>query len=115
MVDTLAMTLSWVRDGKLAKRPMFICAHGAGAPYTSPFMEHVAKGLAERGLCVVRFHFPYMEEAQRTGKKKAPDRAPVCLSAWRAMLDIAVKMRGHGPISIGGKSMGGRMASMLLA
>jgi predicted alpha/beta-hydrolase family hydrolase len=107
--------VSYVRDGKLAGRPLFVCAHGAGAPYTSPFMVHVAKELAARDVCVVRFHFPYMEEAQRTGKRKPPDPQRRLLATWRVVLDAVAKMRGHGPISIGGKSMGGRMASMLLA
>src|SRR5690606_17709795 len=89
--------------------------HGAGAPYTSPFMATAAKGLVDRGLCVVRFHFPYMEAAQRAGTKKPPDPAKRLLATWRAVIDRALTMRGHGPIVIGGKSMGGRMASMLLA
>lgn len=107
--------ISWVRDGTLAGRPLVILAHGAGAPYTSPFMEETARGLVDRGLCVVRFHFPYMEAVQRTGAKKPPDPAKRLLATWRAMIDRALAMRGHGPIVIGGKSMGGRMASMLLA
>jgi predicted alpha/beta-hydrolase family hydrolase len=108
-------TISFVRDGALSGRPLFVCAHGAGAPYTSPFMAHVAKQLAARGICVVRFHFPYMEDAARTGTRKPPDRAPLLLSTWRAIISTASKMRGHGPLAIGGKSMGGRIASMLLA
>ena len=107
--------ISFVRDGVLAARPLFLFAHGAGAPYTSPFMVFVAKELVRREICVVRFHFPYMEAAQRTKTKKAPDPAARCIQTWRAMIAAAKKMRGHGPISIGGKSMGGRMASMLLA
>ncbi len=96
-------------------RPLLILAHGAGAPYTSPFMATAASGLVQRGLCVVRFHFPYMEAAQRSGTKKPPDPAKRLLATWRAVIDRALALRGHGPLSIGGKSMGGRMASMLLA
>jgi predicted alpha/beta-hydrolase family hydrolase len=107
--------MDFVRDGKLSGRPLLLLAHGAGAPYTSPFMMHVAKELVARDVCVVRFHFPYMEIAERTGKRKPPDKAARCIEAWREMITIGKKMRGHGPISIGGKSMGGRMASMLLA
>lgn len=107
--------ISWVRDGAIAKRPLVLLAHGAGAPYTSPFMAETARGLAERGLCVVRFHFPYMEAAERTGSKKPPDPQKRLLATWRAMIDVALKMRGHGPLVLAGKSMGGRMASMLLA
>ncbi|WP_127130998.1 alpha/beta family hydrolase [Georgenia sp. SYP-B2076] len=107
--------VSWRRDGALAGRPLLVLAHGAGAPYTSPFMELAAQGLVGRGLCVVRFHFPSMEEAQRTGRRRPPDPAARMLTTWRAMVDCALAMRRHGPLVIGGKSMGGRMASMLLA
>ena len=98
-------TISFVRDGKLANRPLFVCAHGAGAPYTSPFMVHVAKELAARDVCVVRFHVPYMEEAPRTGKKKPPDPQKRLLATWRAMHDAAhcrdgrphaARWRSHG-------------------
>lgn len=102
--------IDFVRDGKLAGRPLFLFAHGAGAPYTSAFMAHVAKELVRRDLCVVRFHFPYMAE-----KRKRPDPAARCIETWREMIARAKKMRGRGPIAIGGKSFGGRMASMLLA
>lgn len=107
--------VSWVRDGAIAGRPLLLLAHGAGAPYTSPFMAETAKGLARRGLCVVRFHFPYMEAAQRAGTKKPPDPQKRLLATWRAMIDRALALRGHGPLVLAGKSMGGRMASMLLA
>ena len=74
------------------------------------FMNVVARGLAERGIRVARFEFPYMA-ARRKGKKTgAPDREPVLLDAWRQ----AIEQLGGGPsVSIGGKSMGGRMASMV--
>ncbi|NUP10485.1 MAG: hypothetical protein HOW73_30925 [Polyangiaceae bacterium] len=110
-----AETPRLVRDGTLSKRPLLILAHGAGAPLTSPFMDGAAKGLAARGLCVLRFHFPYMELSQTTGARSPPDSAKRLLATWRAVLDAAIKLRNHGPIVIGGKSMGGRMASMLLA
>lgn len=107
--------VSWVRDGALRGRPLVVLAHGAGAPYTHPFMVRAAEGLAARGCCVVRFHFPYMEAAQREGRRRGPDPQRRLLATWRAMLDRAVALRGRGPLVIGGKSMGGRMASMLLA
>src|SRR5690606_18290536 len=107
--------ITWVRDGAIPKRPLVLLAHGAGAPYTSPFMVAVARGLAARGLCVVRFHFPYMEAAQRAGTTKPPDPEKRLLATWRAMIDRALALRGHGPLVLAGKSMGGRMASLLLA
>ena len=106
---------SWVRDGTMSGRPLVLLAHGAGAPLDSPFMVGTAAGLVSRGLCVARFNFPYMETRVREGSRRPPDRAPRLLDAWRRMLDVATRWRGHGPVVLAGKSMGGRMASMLLA
>lgn len=113
--DVDGRRVRWMRTGPMKDRPLFVLAHGAGAPMTHPFLSHAAHGLVERDVCVVRFNFPYMELAVRTGKRRAPDRAPRLLSAWRSMLDVVETMRGRGPVVIGGKSMGGRMASMLAA
>ena len=81
-----------------------ILAHGAGGPMRSPFMRATAEGLAKAGIRAVRFDFPYM-----TAKKKVPDREPVLLDAWREV----IRKAGHGLLVIGGKSLGGRMASMI--
>ena len=107
--------VSWVRTGAMKGHPLFVFAHGAGAAMTHAFMEHTTNALVERGVCVVRFHFPYMELAVSTGKRRGPDPAARLLATWRAMLDRVKKMRTRGPVVIGGKSMGGRMASMLAA
>jgi len=85
-----------------------VLAHGAGAPMDSPFLEYVAAGLATRGLRVVRFEFPYMH-ARRADRRPPPDREPVLLDRWRAVL---AELDGRPPV-IGGKSLGGRMASLL--
>jgi len=85
-----------------------VLAHGAGAPMDSPFLEYVAAGLATRGLRVVRFEFPYMH-ARRADRRPPPDREPVLLDRWRAVL---AELGGRPPV-IGGKSLGGRMASLL--
>lgn len=84
-------------------------AHGAGAPMDTPFMTFFAEGLAKRGFRVARFEFPYMAARRKDGKKKPPDRQPVLLEAWRAVIDEI----GAGNLVIGGKSMGGRMASLI--
>lgn len=89
--------------------PTVVLAHGAGAPMDSPFMSSVAKGLAERGLRVARFEFPYMR-ARRTGGRRPPDREPVLRAAWKAVIE---ELGGAGRLVIGGKSMGGRMASLV--
>ncbi|KLN62920.1 alpha/beta fold hydrolase [Vibrio sp. VPAP30] len=90
--------------------PLFIFAHGAGAGMDHTFMEAVAKGLAEKGIQVVRFNFPYMVKRAEDGKKRPPDRAPKLLEAYQTVIEEHCKT---GAVVIGGKSMGGRMASLL--
>lgn len=85
-------------------------AHGAGAPMDSPFMQAIAKGVAARGFRVARFEFPYMAARRDGGRKKPPDRTDVLLAAWR---DAFATLCGGKPVAIGGKSLGGRMASMI--
>ncbi|MSO72008.1 MAG: alpha/beta hydrolase [Rhodospirillaceae bacterium] len=73
------------------------------------FMNFFAEGLAAQGYRIVRFEFPYMATRRETGKRRPPDRQPVLLETWRAVIsDI-----GAGRLVIGGKSMGGRMASLI--
>ncbi len=84
-------------------------AHGAGAPMDSPFMAAFAEGLAHAGFRAARFEFPYMTDRRQTGIKKPPNRAPVLLDAWRDVIEEI----GAGNLVIGGKSMGGRIASMV--
>lgn len=96
-------------DGPRRATTAVILAHGAGAPMDSDFMQYFAEHLSGRGVRVVRFEFPYMAERRRTGKKKPPDREPKLLDCWRQILtEVSAKTR-----IIGGKSMGGRMASLL--
>ena len=84
-------------------------AHGAGAGMDTEFMKAFAEGLARAGLCVVRFEFPYMAEGGRTGKRRPPDREVVLCETWRRVIAaLATKT-----LVIGGKSMGGRMASLI--
>lgn len=89
-----------------------ILAHGAGAGMDTPFMEAFATGLANRGFSVVRFNFPYMALRAEDGKKRPPDRAPKLLAAYEAAIEA---VRTDAPLIIGGKSMGGRIATMLAA
>lgn len=96
-------------DGEKGQ-PLFIFAHGAGAGMDHAFMEAVAKGLAKRGIQVVRFNFPYMVKRAEDGKKRPPDRAPKLLEAYDTLIQ---EFAADNPIVIGGKSMGGRMSSLL--
>ncbi len=89
--------------------PLIILAHGAGAPMDSPFMEQMTELLLQRDVAVARFEFPYMAERRETGKKRPPDGQKKLLDCWR---DVYETLRHRQPL-IGGKSMGGRMASIL--
>ena len=94
-----------------ASGTLLVLAHGAGAGQRHPFMVTIARGLAERGIDVVTFDFPYMRE-----KRRVPDKAPVLETAFRAAVAEARAAVGTGHrLLIGGKSMGGRMATHLAA
>jgi len=96
-------------DGPENAPVTIVLAHGAGAPMDSAFMVAFATGLTARGLRCVRFEFPYMAARRVDGKKRPPNRAPVLLETWRAVIEHL----GSENLVIGGKSMGGRMASMI--
>jgi uncharacterized protein len=90
---------------------LLVLAHGAGAGERHPFMVMMARGLAARGIDVVTFEFPYMRE-----KRRAPDKAPVLEAAFDEAIREARTMVGNSHrLFIGGKSMGGRMATHLAA
>lgn len=88
-----------------------LLAHGAGAPMDSPFMETMAAGLTGRGWRVQRFEFPYMAQRRLDGRRRLPDRLPKLLAAYRAEVTA---LQGQGPLVIGGKSLGGRVATLLV-
>jgi uncharacterized protein len=87
-----------------------VLAPGAGAGMTHPFMEGAASGLVEGGASVLRFNFPYVTQGRRS-----PDRPEVALATWSAALEQASRSGRGLPVVAGGKSYGGRMASMLAA
>ncbi|PTY38512.1 alpha/beta hydrolase [Saccharospirillum sp. MSK14-1] len=88
-----------------------VLAHGAGAAMDSDFMNQLAEGLGQEGIRVLRFEFPYMAQRRETGTKRPPDRAPKLLSHFQDVLSELDTPR----VFIGGKSMGGRMATLLAA
>lgn len=90
----------------------WLFAHGAGAPMDSAFMNAVAEGVAEAGITVKRFEFPYMVQRRLIGKKRPPDRAPLLKACF---LEAIEQLGGMSRCVIGGKSMGGRMASLVAA
>ncbi|MEQ8318942.1 MAG: dienelactone hydrolase family protein [Rhodospirillales bacterium] len=99
----------YIIDGP-RKAPLTLAlAHGAGAPMDSDWMNMVAAAVAEKGFRVVRFEFPYMAERRVTGKKKPPNPARILEATW---MEVIADL-GTDNLVIGGKSMGGRMASMV--
>jgi predicted alpha/beta-hydrolase family hydrolase len=99
-------------DGPTDASRTIALAHGAGAAMDSPFMDFFAHGLGKQGYRVVRFEFPYMASKRTTGKSRPPDREPVLRETWLKVVDVLA----HGSpdrLVIGGKSMGGRIASLV--
>ena len=96
-----------------APHHVVVLAPGAGAPATSPFLETIARRLSVRGCSVARFDFAYMRERLATGKRRPPPRAETLVDEYRHALDAVRRALPGLPIAIGGKSMGGRVASLL--
>ena len=94
-----------------SQSPVLVLAHGAGAGSAHPWMRRVARELAERGVSVITFDFPYVREGRRV-----PDRGPALEGAWAEAWTAAIQLARHDgrePTAFfaGGKSMGGRIAS----
>ena len=90
-----------------------LLGHGAGADQTSSFMVSFAHGLAVRGIETVTFNFPYTEQ-----RRRVPDRAPRLEACYRAAITASLSRRKRlpgGRLFIGGKSLGGRIASHVAA
>ena len=91
-----------------------LLAHGAMAPMDSPFLETISKELSARGLCVHRFEFSYMAGRRTGGKKRPPPRAENLVEEYHAAIDqVILGDTNARPLIIGGKSLGGRVASMI--
>ncbi len=84
-------------------------AHGAGAPMDTAFMTFFAEGLAKHGYRVARFEFPYMAARRKAGGRRPPDRQPILLETWQSVINSIDREK----LVVGGKSMGGRMATMI--
>lgn len=88
-----------------------LLAHGAGAGMETPFLTTMAEVLAARGLRVLRFEFGYMAKRKAGGKRRPPPKADTLVDEYRAAVASARERGVAGRIAIGGKSMGGRVAS----
>lgn len=104
------MTFKFLVSGPASPTARFICAHGAGAGMATPFLETMASLLAARGIATLRFEFAYMAARQGGGSRRPPPKAERLMEEYRDAVRGAPK---GVPLLIGGKSMGGRVASLV--
>jgi predicted alpha/beta-hydrolase family hydrolase len=97
-------------EGPEDARLTILLAHGAGAPMDSASMTAAAKALSATGFRVARFEFGYMAARRTSGDRKPPPRAETLNPEYKAAI---AELGAKGPLIIGGKSMGGRVASMI--
>jgi predicted alpha/beta-hydrolase family hydrolase len=102
--------VSAVVNGRDDAPVVLVLAHGAGADMHSDFMSFVADGVAAEGFCVCRFNFPYAEAGRRS-----PDKQAVLEATWRAAIERIGGIAAERPVVVGGKSVGGRIASHVVA
>jgi predicted alpha/beta-hydrolase family hydrolase len=101
--------MDFLKTGPDEAPAALVLAHGAGAPMDSPFMAAISDALAAEGVAVIRFEFAYMA-ARRTGARKPPPRAERLTGEY---VDAVLEIGAGRTLFIGGKSMGGRVASMV--
>jgi predicted alpha/beta-hydrolase family hydrolase len=104
------MATKFLIDGPARAKHTILLAHGAGGPMDTPTMTAAAKALAEAGFRVARFEFEYMANRRSAAGRKPPPRAEKLGPEYFAAIDA---LGAKGPLIIGGKSMGGRIASMI--
>lgn len=99
-----------LRDGPAEARATLVLAHGAGAAMDHPSMQRLATVIAAAWVRIVRFEFPYMAARRADGTRRPPDREPMLRRAW---LDVIDDLGDGERVAIGGRSMGGHIASMV--
>ena len=102
--------MEFLFDGDPAAHTTILLAHGAGAAMDTAWMTAVAGKLAERGLRVARFEFAYMAGRRSGGSRRPPPKVTLLAEEYRAAI---AALPGEGRLIIGGKSMGGRVASLI--
>ncbi len=99
--------------GPGAAAARLLLGHGAGAPMTSPFLEELCQLLAQRGVATSRFEFAYMAARRTGGPRRPPPRIAALIPEFVAAIErLRASMRQDQRLWIGGKSMGGRAASL---
>lgn len=109
-IDTSGGPVSALWDGSRDHDTLVVLAPGAGADLRADFMAHFARRLSERGATVCRFNFLYSERGRKT-----PDRQPVLETTYGEVLEHALREKRPARVVLGGKSMGGRIASHIVA
>lgn len=109
-IDVGGSTVSGVYARPASPVATLVVAHGAGAGMEHPFLRGFTAALNDDGVATLRFNFPYREAGRRF-----PDRPPAAIAAWRAVMEAAAARSEGEPLWAGGKSFGGRMASMAVA
>jgi predicted alpha/beta-hydrolase family hydrolase len=104
------MATKFLIDGPDRAKHTILLAHGAGGPMDSPTMTAAAKALTETGFRLARFEFDYMASRRRSAGRRPPPRAETLCPEYLGAIDA---LGAKGPLIIGGKSMGGRVASMI--
>jgi predicted alpha/beta-hydrolase family hydrolase len=104
------VAISFLHDGSTNAKTTILLAHGAGAPMDSGPMNGLADALSSHNFKVARFEFDYMAERRRSTKRAPPPKGEKLIPEYRAAIE---QLAASGPLIIGGKSMGGRVASMI--
>ena len=102
--------MDFLLNGDETGRTTILLAHGSGAAMDTPWMDTVAEGLDAQGFRVARFEFSYMSARRTGGSKRPPAKADTYAPEFLAAIDA---LGCDGPLIIGGKSMGGRVASLI--
>jgi predicted alpha/beta-hydrolase family hydrolase len=109
-VDTGSQNVSAVFATPGAGSPVLVVAHGAGAGMDHPFLVGFARAANDLGVATMRFNFPYVDAGRRS-----PDTPAVAVGTWLAAFSAAADRAGDAVVAAGGKSFGGRMASLAVA
>jgi predicted alpha/beta-hydrolase family hydrolase len=108
--ERVSGVLSGPEDRQTAESLGIIMAHGAGNNMQNPLFVFLAKGLSEAGFMALRFNFPYKERG-----KRAPDSPGKLMLTWQSAYRFFQESTGTNRIIVSGKSMGGRIASQMVA
>ena len=103
-----AVSAAWIAPKGAAA--WIVVAHGAGAGMDHPFLTGFCRAMADEGIAAARFDFHYMNAGRRS-----PDPEPALRAAWTEAFEGVRAMAGGVPVLAGGKSLGGRIASMCVA